>query len=141
MTAEIGRRAFLVGVGVVVAGCAGREETGGSVEESPTTTPSATAPATATSGESAPVALESHELRYDDDFGHATVGGFLRNTSDRELRYVQVNAYFYDVDTRIGEGVWNASNLGAGVRAQFETTPVRSDVYPTDYRLQLRISE
>jgi len=57
---------------------------------------------------------------YQDDFSSG-VRGTLENISDETLSYVQVNVYFLDADeTRIGEGLDNASDLQAGRKWQFD---------------------
>ena len=73
------------------------------------------------------VKILEHEMEYDDMMG-AKVVGKVKNTTDSELSYMQVKAKFFDdSDTRVGEGMWNASDVSAGTEVQFETIPAQVD--------------
>lgn len=126
------RRAFIVACAsaVPLAGCASDTEpqSGGGGQTD-----------TSTSTEQAELSVGHHQLNYD-EYGYASVSGTVTNETDRNMGYVQLSAYLYDGETRIGEGLWNASNLGAGIRAQFETTPVQYDYRPTGYELRISIT-
>jgi hypothetical protein len=87
------------------------------------------------------VKLLDHEMAWDDTMGSATVKGTVKNTTDSELGYMQVEAKFFDSeDTRVGEGMWNANDVGAGQEVQFETTPAMPDEEPASYEVETSTS-
>lgn len=82
------------------------------------------------------VKILDHSMEYDDMMG-AKVVGTVKNTTDSELDYMQVKAKFFDdSDTRVGEGMWNATDVGAGTEVQFETIPVSTDSEPARYEVE-----
>lgn len=64
-----------------------------------------------------PIEVES----FVDDYSSG-VRGTVENISDRTLDYVQANAYFYVGDTRVGEGLDNATDLLPGTKWEFKCT-------------------
>lgn len=82
------------------------------------------------------IELVDHTMEYDDTMG-ATVVGTVRNTTDSEMSYMQVQARFFDSEeTRVGEGLWNASDVAAGTEVSFETTPAMVDSEPASYEVE-----
>jgi hypothetical protein len=82
------------------------------------------------------VRILDHEMEYDDTMG-AKVVGTVKNTTDSELGSMQVKAKFFDdSDTRVGEGMWNASDVSAGTEVQFETVPASMDSEPANYEVE-----
>jgi len=86
------------------------------------------------------VKILDHSMEYDDMTG-AKVVGTVKNTTDSELGYMQVKAKFFDdSDTRVGEGIWNATDVSAGTEVQFETVPASMDSEPANYELETSTS-
>lgn len=55
------------------------------------------------------------------EYGSVMVVGRARNDGDDALGYAQIEAYFYDAsEARVGSGVTNINNLGAGRVWNFE---------------------
>ena len=78
------------------------------------------------------VVILNHQGSY--DWLGATVSGTVQNTTDRVLDYIQVNATFYDdQDTRIGDGMWNATDVQPGTKVSFETIPASTGEHPARY--------
>lgn len=88
-----------------------------------------------TASDQAAVEILSHEMTFDDTLG-AAVEGQVENTTDSTLDYMQVKAVFFNgEDTRVGEGMWNATDVSAGTKVQFETVPASVDAEPARYEL------
>jgi hypothetical protein len=86
------------------------------------------------------VKILDHEMKWDDMAG-AKVVGTVQNTTDSELGYMQVKAKFFDdSDTRVGEGMWNATDVSAGTEVQFETVPASMDSEPATYEVETSTS-
>lgn len=82
------------------------------------------------------VKILDHSMEFNDVVG-AKVVGTVQNTTDSELGYMQVKATFFDdSDTRVGEGLWNATDVSAGTKVQFETTPAPMDSEPARYEVE-----
>jgi hypothetical protein len=76
------------------------------------------------------------------DAGFAAVRGTAKNVTDRRLSYVQIEARYLDSSgTRIGSGLDNVSNLGAGRECAFEATCLDCDTDRVDsYQLEITAS-
>lgn len=104
-------------------GGGGDEQT--ETESSPTTTPQPD------------IAILSHEMSYDSTMG-AKVTGVFQNTTDHEIGYVQISAYFYNESgKRVGESMDNASNVKSGSKVDFETIPTDTGGKPAEYELEV----
>lgn len=88
------------------------------------------------------VKILDHEMVYDaDDMGGAKVTGTVKNTTDSEMGYMQVQVRFFDdSDTRIGEGMWNATDVAADTEVEFETIPAMVDNEPASYEVETSTS-
>lgn len=82
------------------------------------------------------IEIIDHTMEYDDTMG-ARVVGTVQNTTDSEMSYMQVQARFFDEEeTRVGEGLWNATDVAAGTEVSFETTPAMVDSEPATYEVE-----
>jgi hypothetical protein len=126
------RRAVLLGVGTMLAGCADNNSSGdasGNDPPDPTSSPTQTATPEPTPTETArgidglvsdsrylePISVEAYVDRYSEG-----VRGVIKNVSERTLDYVKVDMYFYQGDTRVGDSLDNTSNLTAGTKWAFD---------------------
>lgn len=148
---QMDRRSFLkasastVAATTLLAGCLDDNEGGVSDNESgkvdaststkqPSTTTTKTPTQTATATEKqADVEILNHELTTL-EYGNTVVSGMVKNTTDKTLAYVEVTAKFFDAnDVRLGEGVWNASDVSAGQKLEIEVMPMFSDTDAIDH--------
>ena len=85
------------------------------------------------SGSQSKVEITAHEF-YSEEFSQG-VKGTLRNNTDTELGYVEVEAVFLDAEgTQIGDGIDNVTDLAAGRAWEFDCmflgdNPERIDRY------------
>ncbi|QLD85060.1 hypothetical protein HWV23_04760 [Natronomonas halophila] len=130
----------------VMAGCteSGDTASGGNGnadggEATDTNTQQQTSTSTPESDEPA-VKILDHSMEYDEMMGVKVVGT-VKNTTDSEQGYIQVKARFFDEsDTRVGEGMWNATDVSAGREVQFETIPAQVDSEPARYEVETSTS-
>lgn len=81
------------------------------------------------------VDLLEHEMSYDSTLGPTVTGRVVNNTGE-EQSYIEVQARFFDSeDTRIGEGLWNATDVPDGQELQFECTAM-TDQEPASYEVE-----
>ena len=82
------------------------------------------------------VKILDHEMEYEEMLG-AKVVGTVKNTTESEIGYMQVKAKFFDdSDTRVGEGMWNATGVSAGRGGKFETIPASMESEPATYEVE-----
>lgn len=133
---------------VTFAGCGGSggsgssdSASGDSGDSQSTETPAEPSTPTETSAPEQPdVEILSHEMVYDDTLG-AKVQGGVRNTTESTLSYIEVSAKFYNNDgTRVGEGMWNATDVEPKTTVQFETIGATVDSEPAEYEIETSIS-
>lgn len=92
------------------------EASGGSSDDTPEPTDTATP-----TEDTPPVTILDHEL-VEGPTGNAEVAGTVQNTSGEEQSYIGVEAKFFDADdTRVGDTMWNAEDVGADRKVEFET--------------------
>lgn len=75
---------------------------------------------------------------YEEDMG-AGVRGVVQNNGDEEIAYVEVKAEFLDSEgTRIGDGLANTSDLGAGQKWEFDAAYLDTDSSEVeDYQIEV----
>lgn len=99
-------------------------------EQTQTQTPTATP-----EPESGGIEILSHEGG-SDDLGMYEVTGEVKNATGAKQSYIEIKAFFYDDSgTRIGQGMWNATEVPDGTTLSF-TISFLGDGTPADYELK-----
>lgn len=145
------RRTVLTGVvstltALSVAGCSSEGEGDTANGDADSTTDSATGGATDTEApdttEKPAIRIVGHEMSFG-DFG-AKVKGTVETgpaPDGSTHSYIQVKARFYDNnDTRVGEGMWNATDVKQNQTVAFETTTAMMDEKPASYEVEASTS-
>ncbi|WP_254542782.1 FxLYD domain-containing protein [Halomarina pelagica] len=162
---QYNRRTFLAATGalgatLLLAGCTGEGEveaepdstdtnstdhqqqssSGGQQSEPSTDQPNSTASDTESDGDAAaPIVEVVEDDLVEGQYDTWSVAGTVRINGEEDLNYVEVKAFFYDdSDTRIGEGLWNATDVTAGETLEFECMLLSTDTEAEPSRYELK---